>query len=661
MSTTYNAALVAAVTLVTSLSYGAPKGLGHKALGTAIAISSEGEPDSNEMRALPPVAADQITMEVADDGTHFALLRIRGGHGRAARLLIRNMDLAENQKLYVYGVNGGDVVKGIAGPYTESGPGQAGEFWTSAVEGSDIIVEFQSTGTVPGDFPFEVAGIVFTSKADDASENRRGTGEVRTSLYQGVALTHTVEDGIAIFEGDIELGPADELRPAEGSAKSSRRQGVGITSASYRWPNGVMPYEIDAASYSTLVTRVTAAVNHWNTLLAGHVKLIPRTNETDYVRFVRPATNVCSSTVGRRPGGQTISAGDGCTWPILVHEIGHAFGLWHEQSREDRNSYVSVQLQNVKSGYEHNFSQQTYSGDDWQVYDYGSIMHYGSKDFSSNGLPTIVTVPAGIAIGQRSSLSAGDILAIRSMYPATGAPSGTTAVTIASIPAGLTVTVDGAAVRTPATFQWAPGSVHALSAPASVNTSTTTNTFVRWTDRGALSHTVVTPLAPAVFRADYRTEHLLLQSAGPGGSTTAAPASTSGWYVPLTSVALNAVQEPGYCFVSWTGLAAGVPASTSLSMTKGYTVQANFQAGSVTPATSAITVPLEGGTIDISVAATSGCLWTAASNAWWAVVKAGVKGTGPGAVSVAVSARAATAAARTATITIGGAKVTITQ
>lgn len=115
-------------------------------------------------------------------------------------------------------------------------------------------------------------------------------------------------------------------------------------------------------------------------------------------------------------GKQDIGLATGCGFGATVHEIGHAWGLWHEQSREDRDSKVQILWQNIEAGKEHNFNQHITDGDDVGSYDYGSIMHYGRCAFSKNGQPTIESIPPGKTLGQRNGLSPLDIAAVQSIY-----------------------------------------------------------------------------------------------------------------------------------------------------------------------------------------------------------------------------------------------------
>jgi hypothetical protein len=217
-----------------------------------------------------------------------------------------------------------------------------------------------------------------------------------------VPVQFTEVNGLAVYEGDIVLGDAQAIRDAVDS------QGIIIVGEEYRWPNGVIPYVLD----EMLRPRVEAAIGHWEQNTP--IRFVPRTVEADYVSFER--RDGCWSSVGRRGGKQVISVGSGCSVGSAIHEIGHTLGLWHEQSRSDRDQYITIRMENVDPEMAYNFDKHVQDGEDVGAYDYGSIMHYPPKAFSKNGEDTIVTAH-GDAIGQRNGLSAGDIASVRMMYP----------------------------------------------------------------------------------------------------------------------------------------------------------------------------------------------------------------------------------------------------
>lgn len=187
------------------------------------------------------------------------------------------------------------------------------------------------------------------------------------------------------WEGDI-------LFPVNKSKLSNDRNG--IVGQSYRWPNGVVPFEIAGSFDAQSMSLIEKAINsyHQNTC----IKFKSRTsNDRDFISIQNSASG-CWSSVGRIGGKQVLNLqSPSCTTLVgtIIHEFMHTVGFFHEQSREERDQFVTVMMGNIRRGYEENFKKNakgTSSG--YGVgYDYGSVMHYSEMAFSGNGKPTIQT------------------------------------------------------------------------------------------------------------------------------------------------------------------------------------------------------------------------------------------------------------------------------
>ena len=47
-------------------------------------------------------------------------------------------------------------------------------------------------------------------------------------------------------------------------------------------------------------------------------------------------------------GRQVVSLGPGCAHrSVILHELGHVLGFWHEQNRPDRDKFVRINKENI--------------------------------------------------------------------------------------------------------------------------------------------------------------------------------------------------------------------------------------------------------------------------------------------------------------------------
>ena len=226
------------------------------------------------------------------------------------------------------------------------------------------------------------------------------------------------------IEGDIII-PAENLTDFVMSTDPYAIQNAVARNTRALWEDRTLPYVLSTSLNQRARDAIVMAMNFFEEKTCIRFKI--RTDEMNWAYFF-PGRG-CYSYIGNiRRGAQDISIGSGCEFAgIVIHEIFHALGRWHEQSRPDRDSYININIQNVNSDQISNFERVSENVATTQNlnYDFGSIMHYGSQAFSRNGMDTISTIDPNNQelIGQRQSLSSTDIQHIALLYSCAGQTS----------------------------------------------------------------------------------------------------------------------------------------------------------------------------------------------------------------------------------------------
>jgi hypothetical protein len=193
--------------------------------------------------------------------------------------------------------------------------------------------------------------------------------------------------------------------------KKEEEQFAAVRDPRLKWPNNEVPF-VFSDQFAPRDRSVVLSAMHdieQNTCVRFRNK---GPGDADYIHIF--SGTGCYSYVGHLGvGKQMVSLGPGCMIKgIVIHELYHALGFQHEQSRTDRDNYITIYQQNIQSHQIYNFDAYSEKQIDLLglPYDYGSIMHYGPTAFGVywNSI-TIQPKTPGVQIGQRDGLSKLDI------------------------------------------------------------------------------------------------------------------------------------------------------------------------------------------------------------------------------------------------------------
>ncbi|SFA54074.1 Astacin (Peptidase family M12A) [Pedobacter suwonensis] len=260
-----------------------------------------------------------------------------------------------------------------------------------------------------------------TSVQQEKSQNTRGK-VITYHLKNGGQVTVQINSrGEYVVGGDVILSK-DQIAYLEfnkvGNNKVATTESTFTADFQKLWPGGIVYYVINDATHSSDILN---AMSDWEASTPIH--FVQRTNQANYVNFQgAPSNGGGDSQLGMVGGQQLIRLSTGADKSTVIHEIGHAVGLMHEQTRTDRDQYINIDFNNINNDWIDQY--KTYdvlgkSGSQIGTFDYNSVMLYPSSvseaRVGSNTAPQM-TRKDGSTWGYNSFLSQGDIEGVNALY-----------------------------------------------------------------------------------------------------------------------------------------------------------------------------------------------------------------------------------------------------
>jgi len=218
-----------------------------------------------------------------------------------------------------------------------------------------------------------------------------------------------VVNGLAIAYGDTLLGkvPSD-FEGTVGRNESPRVQ---------LWDKPEIPYSINPSLPEP--QRVQKALDYFNQHTSVH--FVPYEGQKDAIVF-EVGDEECISYLGRTGGMQPIRLVRGCGTQEILHEIMHALGFIHEQSRPDRDQFVEILWPNIEERFQSQFAivpDSLVESERDSPFDYRSVMMYRPSIFAAHpGQNTMQSKSTAQISPVTEGLSETDIARVNHLYGA---------------------------------------------------------------------------------------------------------------------------------------------------------------------------------------------------------------------------------------------------
>jgi hypothetical protein len=192
------------------------------------------------------------------------------------------------------------------------------------------------------------------------------------------------------------------------------------TYATNTWPDGIVHYRFHASVTPAQQQVALAAMAELEA--ACDVHFVPWSGQAAVVEWQSIQFGNFSSSIGRSGGVQFVQISAWNWRVIVIHELGHALGLWHEMQRPDRSQWITVNYPNIAPALWFAFNT---GGVPFGPYDFDSVMHYPRHLWTDNGLESISPLPEYREFGMLAGhfkhvdgtyLSNGDIQVLQSLY-----------------------------------------------------------------------------------------------------------------------------------------------------------------------------------------------------------------------------------------------------